>query len=562
MKKTLLMCLAFVWLLVAMPGRQGFCAAAGDVGMASSIRTHGVVDPAAKSNGTYRIDEPASWNHPPLKVYSGARTLRMTVFNTGGVEMTYDVTTDNAVIVMSASGTLPPGDSIAVSGSVGGAGFIAGKVILTTDEGGGTTYYLPVHAVSGSDYYECPVDSETYRTIDNGVLQLYVNACGEERVTDVGTFPGTPHGAFFAGGSIVAIASGADTVVGRFMLNDWRTITRDKQYVEECDVDWEPDFWVLYSKGTMICANHLQPPSHFKLFWWEVSEQTKIFKEDAPELYKHLIIKYVSVRLHQMASWFGPPGWWPDHTPFTGYEDTYIGVAEDIDCPGDTLSQHGRNLAGYDATNNIAWQRGWDSGGSHPEYNDYYCGVALADAQTAGESIIPYGGHNVRNDEYLYPQDGWGWKDGELYQLASQTGIVIDDPDSIVDRSWVLTARKIDAGSDPSAEARFTVVKVIAPGGLAQLQEYVDSARAIVTRERYLGGYPVICGDVNGDMKIDVGDMVTLLNYLFKGFKPPRCPWRHADLKVDGHINLSDALILHGYLFKGSSYPACPGIER
>jgi hypothetical protein len=561
-KRILLTCLASAWLLAVALAGQGLCATAGEMQPESGIGIRGISGLGDKSNGTYRIDEPASWYHPPLSVYDGARTLKMTIFNTGGVDMTYEVTTDNASIVMSASGTLPPGDSATVTGSVGGGGFIAGKVILTTDEGGGTTYYVPVHAISGYDYYECPVDSETYRTIDNGVLELYLNACGEERVTDIGTFPDTSYGVFFEGGSMVAIATGGDTVVGRFMLNDWRTITRDKLYSDQCDVDWEPDFWMLYSKGTMICANNLEPPSHFKWFWWEVSEQTKIFTADAPEVYKHLIISYVSVKLHRTGYWFSPPSWWPDQSPFTGYADTYIGVAEDMDCPSSSLSQQGRNSAGYDATNHVAWQRGWDSGGSHPEYNDYYCGVALANAQMPGESIIPYGGHNVRSDQYLYPQDGWGWKDGELYQLASQTGIVIDDPDSVVDRSWVFTARKIDAGSDESVEARFTVVKVIAPDGLAQLQEYVDSARAIVTRERYIGGYPAICGDVNGDMKIDVGDLVSLLNYFFKGFKPPRCPWRHADVDSNGVVNLGDALNLHGYLFKGGHARACPGVER
>jgi hypothetical protein len=189
--------------------------------------------------------------------------------------------------------------------------------------------------------------------------------------------------------------------------------------------------------------------------------------------------------------------------------------------------------------------------------------VALADAQMPGESIVPFGGHNVRNDEYLYPQDGWGWKDGELYQLASTPGISIADPDSVVDRSWVLTARKIDAGSDANAEARFTVVRVVAPGGLAQLQEYVDSARAIVARERQLGGFPVICGDLNADFKIDVADVVVILNWLFKGCMAPRCPRHHADINCSGSIDLGDAVALHSYLFKGQpKYRVCPGIER
>jgi hypothetical protein len=511
----------------------------------------------------YRIDEPASWHHPPIKIpHGGSRTLSMTILNIGGLETAYDLSTDDPSIAMSASGTLPPGDSVSITGSVSGEGFIAGNVILETDEGGGTSYYLPVHAVEAEDYYECPVDSETFATIDNGVLQVYANANGEMRISDVGTFPDTAHDVFFEGGTIVATSSGSDTVVGRFMLDDWRAGTRDKLYVEECNVDWEPDFWVLYSKGTFICPGHLQPPSHFKWFWWEVSEQIKIFKEDAPELYKHLVISYVTVSCRTSYYWERPPEWWPDQSPFTGYEDTYIGVAEDIDCPSDTFAQQDRlNLAGYDAASHIAWQRGWDYTGSHPAYNNYHCGVALADAQLPGQSIVPYGGHNVRNDEYLYPQGGWGWNDGELYQLASGSGVTTDDPDSIVDRSWVLTAQKIDAGTDRNQEHRFTVVRVVAPDGLTQLQEYVDSARAIVTRERHLGGLPAICGDVNGDLKVDVADMVSVLNYLFKGCPAPKCPWRRGDMTGNGVVDLGDAVTMHGYLFKGGGFRNCPGID-
>jgi hypothetical protein len=238
-----------------------------------------------------------------------------------------------------------------------------------------------------------------------------------------------------------------------------------------------------------------------------------------------------------------------------------MGVAEDIDCPAEVFDlQEKRNLAGYDDLNHIAWQRGWDHTGSHPEYDDYYCGIALADAQMPGESIIPYGAYNVRNDQYLYPQDGWGWKDGELYGLASNGGITVDDADSIVDRSWVLTARKIDAGSDPSAEARFTIVKIVAPDGLAQLQEYVDSARAIVTREKELGGIPVLCGDTNADGIIDIGDVVKLINYLFRAMEPPPCPSNRADSNAGGTIDLGDIIALLSYLYKGYWEFYCPGI--
>jgi hypothetical protein len=336
------------------------------------------------------------------------------------------------------------------------------------------------------------------------------------------------------------------------MREDRHAGVRDKLYTDECSQDWEPDFWLVYTKNVFM--HDLEPPANYKWFWWELSKQIKFFKETAPDVYKHLVIKYVKVRRHN------PPGWWPDQSPFTGYEDTYIGVAEDIDCPYDTLdSQNGRNYGGYDVANQIAWQRGFDYTGAHPQYNQYYAGIALADGGQPGESIVPYGSYCVRSDSSLYPQGGWGWDDAELYGFASSAGNTIVDPELAVDRSYVFTARKIDAGSDPDAEASFTIILAVAPGGLAQLQEYVDSARSIVERERS-EGYPVICGDINGKQGVSPGDIVYLINYLYRGDSPPVCPVSRGDVNRDGMVASGDIVYMIGYLLRGGPAPDCPGI--
>jgi hypothetical protein len=281
----------------------------------------------------------------------------------------------------------------------------ASHSVLTTNEAGMHIEEFPVLGVVADDYYECPKDAETADTLDNGILRLYTNANCMEWIHDVGTFPDTTHEIFFAGGTMVATASDGDTLVGRYMgQNDQHSGARDKLYRENCDVDWEPDFSILYTKN--IFMHDLNPPADYKWYWWEMSKQVKFFKETAPDVYRHLVIKYVTVRRHD------PPSWWPDHDPFTGYEDAYIGVAEDIDCPADTFEfMYASNTAGYDDVNDIAWHKGWDYTGAHPEYNDYYCGIALADGGMPGESAVPYGSYSVRNDVYLYPQGGWGWKE-------------------------------------------------------------------------------------------------------------------------------------------------------
>ena len=516
-------------------------------------------DVSLAPRGLYMI-VPPNWSQPPLKVTrGGTRELLLTVRNIGNMELNYDASGDHDCILGYHSGSLTPGDAVTLSFSIQGSGacddtLIDGNIVLTTNESGQHIETFPVLAVVADDYYECPKDAETVDTLDNGVLRLYTNANCMEWIHDVGTFPDTTHEVFFTGGTILATTSDGDTLVGRYMgQNDQHSGARDKLYREECDVDWEPEFSILYTKN--IFMHDLDPPASYKWYWWEMSKQVKFFKETAPEVYKHLVIKYVTVKRHD------PPSWWPDHDPFTDYEDAYIGVAEDIDCPADTFEfLHASNSAGYDDVNDIAWQRGWDYTGAHPEYNDYYCGIALADAGMSGESIVPYGSYNIRNEVYLHPQGGWGWKDGELYQLASASGNAIQDSDAIVDRSWVFTARKIDAGSDADYEARFTVVLAVAPGGLSQLQEYVDSARAIVARERTEGGLPAQCGDCNGDFVVNIGDVVLLVGYLFKSSTPPKCPVNRGDCNSDGIINVGDIVYLIGYLYRGGPTPVCPGI--
>ena len=61
-------------------------------------------------------------------------------------------------------------------------------------------------------------------------------------------------------------------------------------------------------------------------------------------------------------------------------------------------------------------------------------------------------------------------------------------------------------------------------------------------------------GDVNEDMVIDVGDVVYLLNYLFKGESPPD-PLQAGDTNSDGVVDLGDVVYLLNYLFKGGDPP-------
>jgi hypothetical protein len=61
-------------------------------------------------------------------------------------------------------------------------------------------------------------------------------------------------------------------------------------------------------------------------------------------------------------------------------------------------------------------------------------------------------------------------------------------------------------------------------------------------------------GDVNHDSNIDVGDVVYLINYLFKGGFPP-LPFFSGDANDDADVNVGDVVFLVNYLFRGGPSP-------
>jgi hypothetical protein len=525
----------------------------------------------------YRIVEPETppaWNRPPLKVPADDREVKLRAFNMGNAPLVFSVTDDEPVCIVTPATPyeLDPGDSATVPITLKGSGgcentFVDGMITITTNEEPPDNIYdLPIQAVVDVEaYYECPRTPETEDTVDNTAdntqsgLIFYTNANCEEWFHYYDPVYDTTHEVGFQGGIIVATVREGDTLVGRCMgENDHKADAQESLYVVQCEMGWEPDYWLMFTEDIII--NDLDPPSNDKWFCWVISKCIKVFKPTAPPEYRNIIIKRVKVKRQ------APPGWWPGGTEdCTDYENTYIGIAMDIDCPYDSMgNQNGRNKAGYDDVNEIAYQTGWDVSGDHPQYNDFYCGIALAketDDTTAVLVQVPFGSYNVRNDSFLYPQSPWGWLDQELYELAATPDSNIQDKDTLygLDRTQVFTALEIPAGSDPEAEASFTLVEAVTPNGLAELQSLIALGRLAVAREfNYEPGvFPSVCGDVNDDDIIDLGDLLFLISFLYKGGGAPE-PLNLGEVNNDGIVDLGDVLYTISYLYKGGAPPNCP----
>jgi protocatechuate 3,4-dioxygenase beta subunit len=68
---------------------------------------------------------------------------------------------------------------------------------------------------------------------------------------------------------------------------------------------------------------------------------------------------------------------------------------------------------------------------------------------------------------------------------------------------------------------------------------------------------PVVVGDVTGEGSVDLGDVVFLINYLYKSDLAPN-PLMTGDLNCDGALNLGDVVYLISYLYKSGSPPCNP----
>lgn len=66
-----------------------------------------------------------------------------------------------------------------------------------------------------------------------------------------------------------------------------------------------------------------------------------------------------------------------------------------------------------------------------------------------------------------------------------------------------------------------------------------------------------MCGDANGDGKINVGDAVYNVSYIFRGGPAPT-PLAGGDANCDNKLNVGDAVYLVGYVFRGGFAPCCP----
>ena len=84
---------------------------------------------------------------------------------------------------------------------------------------------------------------------------------------------------------------------------------------------------------------------------------------------------------------------------------------------------------------------------------------------------------------------------------------------------------------------------------------YVNFVKAAVATISILGD-PFLFGDANRDGLVDLGDVVFLVNYLYRNGPAPE-PGSAGDVNCDGTVDLGDVVYLTNYLFRGGTPPQC-----
>ena len=116
------------------------------------------------------------------------------------------------------------------------------------------------------------------------------------------------------------------------------------------------------------------------------------------------------------------------------------------------------------------------------------------------------------------------------------------------DSTWIgpyASGATVQATHSWSSQGSYEI-KVIAKDGEAALSEWSDSL---------LVNIGVLCGDANEDGVINVGDVVYLVTYLYKGGPSPQPSDCAGDVNCNDVVNVGDVVHLATYLYRGGPGP-------
>ncbi len=237
------------------------------------------------------------------------------------------------------------------------------------------------------------------------------------------------------------------------------------------------------------------------------------------------------------------------------HEGLAIGEAIDWDIPSDSAA---RNRCGFDPGLRLIYQQGseWDQDDAYECMNnsDRYGGIELLQILENGEPAgEQYGCYTMDNSTQVYPAGAFV-PDSIYMYMANNEGYVLSDSVD-ADLHAVMTFRwDYTLGPDDTLE----VYKCMITSNVNYAAFIADAEACHQWYDDHIRPEPVyVCGDVNDDSRVNVGDITYLVAYLF-GSGPPPPIMEAADMDGVPGVDVGDLTYLVGYLFQGGPPPPPP----
>jgi len=223
-------------------------------------------------------------------------------------------------------------------------------------------------------------------------------------------------------------------------------------------------------------------------------------------------------------------------------------VCPDDNCP--FYANSGQEDDDGDGVGNSCYCQGITPGGTHIVVN--LCGFGRATFQT----VTSVGVTSVKLRATDPAPDTMFMSIPESMPVYYEVGTNAHYDDSIY-----LEIFYSDAGLDADEESK---LKLFRYSGT----EWIDETTTLLTALNRVSGWvdslgyfkvafePLICGDVNDDGNVDILDIISLVNYKFKGGPAPVYE-RLANVNCDSSINVLDIIYLVQFKFKQGPPPNC-----
>jgi len=138
-------------------------------------------------------------------------------------------------------------------------------------------------------------------------------------------------------------------------------------------------------------------------------------------------------------------------------------------------------------------------------------------------------------------------------KLLMEKEIIIPKDTSTAPQNYHIPWNSLNGGGKDMASTNYKVMVSSAQSFSGETQ----STNYQLKIGYWYAGKPFLCADVNETGNVSLGDIVYLINYLFKFGPEPDPFYREADTNGDGKVSLGDIVWLINYLFKFGPAPVC-----